>query len=306
MPKIHVERSITIQAPIDKVFKAVADLTEWPAWSPWLIMEPNVKVSVADDKMSYSWDGARVGSGHMALTESVKNKSTRYDLTFLKPWKSSAKVAMDLTEVEDGTSLTWRMDSHLPFFMFFMKKMMEAFIGMDYDRGLLMLKDYVQDGKVHSRLNFVGEHDYAGGNYVGLKRTCSLETMPHFMAEDFQRLMPWAAKNGMDVDDTICIYHVFDPMKGICRYTVALRCEKVPDNIPEDFVTGSQGATRIYTLEHVGPYEHLGNGWSTIHTMIRNKEIKVVKNYHPFETYGNSPEDTDPKDLITRINFAVQ
>ena len=32
--------------------------------------------------------------------------------------------------------LTWTMDSSLPFFLFWMKKSMEGFIGMDYDPGL--------------------------------------------------------------------------------------------------------------------------------------------------------------------------
>jgi len=40
--------------------------------------------------------------------------------------------------------------------------------------------------------------------------------------------------------------------------------------------------------------------------MNRNKEIKGRKDIYPFETYLNSPEDTDPKELITRINFAVK
>jgi len=80
----------------------------------------------------------------------------------------------------------------------------------------------------------------------------------------------------------------------------------MPDNIPDEFTLGTQEPTRIHTLEHVGPYHHLGNAWMTVQTMIRNKEFKPVKNYHPFETYGNSPENTDPHDLVTRINFAVR
>jgi len=40
--------------------------------------------------------------------------------------------------------------------------------------------------------------------------------------------------------------------------------------------------------------------------MIRNKEIKIEKGYHPFETYGNSPKDTHPNELISRIHFAIK
>jgi hypothetical protein len=53
------------------------------------------------------------------------------------------------------------------------------------------------------------------------------------------------------------------------------------------------------------PVEKVYEG-TTMYTMHRNKEISIKKGYHPFETYGNSPKDTDPKNLITYINFALK
>ncbi len=306
MPKIHVSRSKVIDASIHTVFKTVANLEEWEAWSPWLIMEPDAEVTVAEDGQSYHSQGTRVGEGQMTLVDTTEDAAARYDLTFLKPFKSTAKVGMDLCAVEGGTEVTWTMDSQLPFFMFFMKRMMEAFIGMDYERGLNLLKDYVEDGEVHSQLNFLDPRDYAGCDYVGIRRTCTLNDMPSLVQQDFERLAPWAAQTCLNPAEMFCIYHKCDPAKGHCNYTAAVPFEDKPDNIPTDFIIGSQPPTRLYTLEHVGPYEHLGNAWSTLHSMIRAKEIKVIKGYHPFETYGNSPQDTEPNKLITHINFAIK
>lgn len=306
MPKIHVTRSKLINAPAEAVFPAIANMDQWAAWSPWLIMEPEAVVTVSDDGRSYHWKGNRVGEGSMAITEVTENKSARYDLIFLKPFKSTAKVGMDLYEVEGGTEVSWSMDSQLPFFMFFMKRMMEAFIGMDYERGLNLLKDYIEDGEVHSKLNFLGPRDYAGCDYIGIRRACTLEQMPTLMQQDFEALGPWAADAGLDPAAMFCIYHDFNPMKGRCEYTAAVPYTDKLGEMPGHFITGSQAATKLYTLEHVGPYEHLGNAWSAMHNLIRAKEIKVVKSYHPFETYGNSPTDTAPNDLITHINFAIK
>lgn len=306
MPKVHVSRSTIINAPAQAVYHAVANMDQWEAWSPWLIMEPEATVTVSDDGQSYHWLGARVGEGRMAVTDRVENQSARYDLTFITPFKSTAKVGMDLREVEGGTEVTWTMDSQLPFFMFFMKRMMETFIGMDYERGLSLLKDYVEDGQVHSKLNFLGASDYPGCDYVGIKRSCSMEEMPALMAADFSRLGPWAAENGLTPGDMFCIYHKFDPRKGRCDYTAAVPVTTRPNDLPSDFMTGSQAPTRIQTVEHIGPYEHLGNAWSALYAMMRAKEFKTIKSYHPFETYGNSPQDTPPNELITRINFAVR
>ena len=268
MPKTHISRTKVINAPIDDTYEAVADLTKWEAWSPWLIMEPTAKVTVADDGQSYGWVGERVGEGHMSITDMVPNQSVRYDLTFLKPFKSQAKVGMDIKAIGDTSEVTWTMDSALPFFMFFMKNIMETFVGMDYERGLNLLKDYVEDGEVHSKLNFIGEHDYAGCDYVGIKRECSLDAMPNHMKEDFERLGPWAAKNGLNPAKMFNIYHKFDPMKGICHYTAAVPITDNSLKYPNDFICGTHAPTKLYILEHVGPYHHLGNAWSTIHSPV--------------------------------------
>ncbi len=305
MPKIHVTRSILIKAPLDKVYAAVADLDQWAAWSPWLIMEPEATVIVGANKESYSWKGERVGEGYMSITEKDKNRFVGYDLTFLKPFSSKAKVGMALNPIEEGVEVSWSMDSHLKFYLFFLKKMMLTFIGMDYERGLKLLKDYVEDGQVHSQLDFVGRSEYPGCEYVGIQRQCTITDMPEAMGKDFQTLMPWAKQNGMNLLDGFCIYEKFDPMKDECHYVAAVKYTEKPANLPDGFILGSQPASLIYTLKHTGPYDHLGNAWATMYSMIRAKEIKAVKKYPPFETYGNTPMDTEPNDLITFINFAI-
>ena len=132
-------------------------------------MEPEAKVTVQEDGKYYEWSGNRVGSGNMTVLKEQTNEWIECDLTFLKPWKSKAKVKFNLKSEGDSTRITWNMDSSLPFFMFFMKKMMEAFVGMDYERGLNMLKDYSEDDKVHSHMEFKGRQTYPGCNYIGVK-----------------------------------------------------------------------------------------------------------------------------------------
>lgn len=131
--------------------------------------------------------------------------------------------------------------------------------------------------------------------------------MAENMKKNFEELMPYAHTTaGMRPQDAICIYHKFNPIKDICEYTAGVTYDSLPDNLPSHFKLGKQEATKIYTLEHIGPYDHLGNAWSTLHTMIRSKELKITKKYHPFETYGNSPMDTHPHKLVTRIHFAIK
>ena len=95
MPKFHVERSITIDAPPEKVRAAVANFAEWPKWSPWLCMERDAKVTVEGPPDSvghrYDWDGQVVGAGGMSIARR-SDQQLDMDLRFIRPFKSLATV----------------------------------------------------------------------------------------------------------------------------------------------------------------------------------------------------------------------
>lgn len=306
MPALKLSRSITIDAPKEKVSKILSDFHTWPKWSPWLISEPTAKVDVETDGKAYTWEGKRVGSGAMKI-ENETDEGIYCDLVFLKPWKSKAKTHFTLNESAGKTTVTWFMDSSLPFFMFFMKKSMEAYIGGDYDRGLKLLKDYVEDGEAHCKIEWVGEQAFEGGSYVGIVRECTCDNISEVMPKDYEKLASLVGSvEGADMAKSFSQYHKFDLPKNKAKYTVGMFLDKVPDSLDAGFIKGSIPQTKIYTLKHTGPYDHIANAWSTMQSMIQSKEIKPVKNIHPFETYGNSPKDTAENDLVTFLNFAVK
>lgn len=306
MAKFHVSRSIDINAPIEKVFSTLNDYNHWTPWSPWLIMDPKAEVKVAEDAKSYEWEGPRTGSGKMVITGEKENQSLDIDLTFLKPWKSQAKVYFETKEKDGGTQVTWKMDGSLPFFMFWMKTLMSNMIGMDYARGLRLLKDYIEDGEVHSKLNWKGNEEFKGGKFVGIKTSCTMETMGKKMAEDLPKLHKLMEEQGLkSAGVPFTQYHKWNFKTGDVEYTAGIPVESIPENLPSGFHGGELPAMKVYTLEHQGPHAHLGNAWSTLYTMQRGKEIPVNKKIHPFETYLNNPNEVDQNELITQIHFPL-
>lgn len=307
MPKMHISKSVMIDAPAEKILPAINDFDHWGKWSPWLIMEPEATVKVAEDKKSYSWQGKRVGEGKMSITNENGKKSIDYDLTFLKPWKSEAKVRFELTPQGEQTKVTWLMDSSLPFFLFWMKKMMEAFVGMDYERGLVMLKDYVETGEVPSKLGFDGVDHYKGCEYVGIKTECTMKNVGPSMEKDFEKLSVWIKENGNNVaDKPFSIYHKYDMVNEKIVYTSGIPVKKVPSNAPSGMITGSIPATSVYTISHTGPFRHLGNAWSAGYNMKQNKSFKMNKKVDTFETYISDPEKVDENELVTKVHFPVK
>jgi predicted transcriptional regulator YdeE len=139
MPKIIVSRPQVIDAPLGDVFEIVRDFHQWPKWSPWLIADPECQLEIQDEWDT--WKGDVSGAGRIEVSGEVENESISYDLTFLKPFKSQANVKMIFSRKKEKTEVTWIIDGSLPFFMFWMKKSMEVFIGVKVDKSPGVLPD---------------------------------------------------------------------------------------------------------------------------------------------------------------------
>jgi hypothetical protein len=297
-----------IDATREHIYSILSDFNLWKAWSPWLICEPEARLRISGDGKYYEWIGERVGSGNMRITDE-KEFQISYDLCILKPWKSNSKTTFQLSQSGDQIEVTWTMDSTLPFFMFFLKKMMERLIGMDYERGLLMLKDYCEKGSVDASLDFLGESQYEGCSYLGIKNSSALDNMSDVMGADFEKLTDFALANKKLVSsDFFSIYHKFSFGKNRADFTSALRLkgEPIAANLPKGFFVDSLPKTVLYTIRHKGTYKLLGNAWGAITAMQRAKEFKCNKRMHPMEFYRNSPRDVAPHELVSDVCMPIE
>ena len=313
MPRIHVERNISINAPLDTVKAATEDFANWPAWSPWLITEPDAQVDVHGTAgqigHGYNWSGDLVGSGSMEIA-SLDGNCQHMDLQFLKPFKSQAKVALDLTPAEGNTDVRWTMDSSLPFFLFFMTGMMKSMIGMDYERGLKMLKAFSEDGKVDSRIEIIGVVDAPENRFIGYDTSANLKNMADSMAESLPRIAGQASTLGLTPNASAigAIYNKMDMKSGHCDYTAIVPVVESFNNIkPADgYRAGNVGSCKALKVVHHGAYEFLPNGWSAAFSFQRNNKLKLLKNQPPYEFYPDDPATTPAADLKTEIYLPVK
>lgn len=316
MPAIHVARSVTINAPSNVVQKSLTNFEEWPTWSPWLYIEPEASVDYRGQTgqigHGYDWKGSMVGAGGMTLTQ---NEATelKMDLDFLKPFKSHAKVRFELAERgADNTEVTWHMNSKLPFFMFFMKNMMTSMIGMDYERGLKMLKDYIENGKISSATTVSGVVDFDSQTYIGTTKQASMNQLADSMGEAFPSIFKVATENALEMSGPpMAIYNQMDLKNGQCNYTAALpitddNLSEKQASLPNQAQLGTIVGGRALKVTHTGSYSHLGNAWSTGIGHQRHQKLKPSKQQAPFECYMNDPEDTPEDKLITEIYIPLR
>ena len=303
MPKFTVTRSITLTSPIDRAYAVVRDLKTWPKWSPWIVAEPDCPLEFSPDGKSYSWDGEIIGSGSIEVVGESAPNEIRHKIRFLKPWKSEADVTFNFVEKDGGTEVTWSLQGSLPFFMLPMKGMMKAAIGMDYESGLRLLKDFCEQGKIPSHLDFAGRGSVPGFTYVGIATECPTAELGERMKADFDKL----AAQDLDVSGKpFTSYTKWALTKGIAGYTCGLPVSKIPTDLPPEFLVEKHPACQTYAIKHTGPYHHLSTAWSSGVAHARAKIFSQSKKIKPFEIYENDPEATAEEKLITTVHFPVK
>ena len=307
MPKFNVQKSIFIEAPVKQVYASVRDFRQWREWSPWLIAEPDSSMDYPADGKSYTWDGKITGSGEMKITGENPSQSIDYQLTFLKPWKSVNTARFIFAERNGGTEVTWTMDGSLPFFMFWAKTMMSAYVGADFQRGLMLLKDVVETGAVRCRLDFPGPQAFPGCRYIGVRTYCPIADLSANIQRDMKKLTDWLATTGTrPTGKPFNICHKWDHVKCTTEYIIAFPISSPPAAPPTGFVTGEIPACQTYIVRHTGPYRFLGNAWAAGVMHGRAKVYAADKKIDAFEVYENDPTIVAENDLVTVLHFPMK
>jgi uncharacterized protein YndB with AHSA1/START domain len=142
-----VTRTTSIDAPPERVFGLVQDFREWPRWSPWEDLDPELRRTYSGPPAGvgsvYEWAGNRkAGEGRMEVTGVTAPTEVRVDVRFLKPFKSRTESVFAIEPAGTGSRVTWTMHGPLSRMMkvFTRFKPMDSLIGPDFERGLSRLK----------------------------------------------------------------------------------------------------------------------------------------------------------------------
>jgi len=310
MPKFQTKRSIEIMAPPEDVFQRVADFNTWTTWSPWLCAEPDAKVTVSDDSNSvgsvYAWEGELVGAGEIEHRILEPGEHIVDEIRFKKPFQSRSDVSFDFQEILGGTRVTWGMNGSLPWFLFWMRKSMEAYIGMDYSRGLLMLKQWIETGEIHSKTSIEGIQSVGPMRMVGISRSGPLADVGRSVQESFRQLdRVLSAEDAAAAGPAITVYHRFDVVGQQFQYTSGYVMPESQEPLPEGLSQWRLPECKALKVQHVGEYQHLGNAWSAANQYARYKKLKQSR-VGTYEIYRTRPPETPPSELLTEIHLPLR
>lgn len=142
-----IARSLTINAPPEKIFPLINGYREWQKWSPFEALDPAMKRTfeglATGQGAIYKWDGNdEAGAGTMTITESKPSSLVKMKLDFTRPMESSANVEFVLEPVAEGTKVSWIMSGENNFIgkAFHLFVNVDKMIGTYYEKGLADLK----------------------------------------------------------------------------------------------------------------------------------------------------------------------
>ena len=145
----HVERQITIQAPIGKIFPYVNDFHKFNQWSPWAQLDPDMKYTYSGAqsgvgaKVEWASEDDSVGNGAQVIIESRPDEFVKTELDF--GMSDPAQASFTLSVEGENTSLTWAFDTYLDSTISkYFGLLLDKWVGSTYEDGLSRLKTLVE------------------------------------------------------------------------------------------------------------------------------------------------------------------
>lgn len=150
--EFNYQQTITIDAPVAKVWSKVNSIEAMDSWNPWLLKDPNVQRQLdgiqgeTGSSVSWSSENPQVGKGKQTLISLEYHKRVDTKLNFYGEQETEAKAFIQLNDQGSKTEVTWGFESIMPFPMNAMMLLMspEDMLGEDFKTGLSRLKEQVE------------------------------------------------------------------------------------------------------------------------------------------------------------------
>jgi hypothetical protein len=142
-----VQRSASIKAPPEKIFRFINDFHQWGVWSPYEKIDPDMKRNygpiTAGKGATYGWDGNKnIGAGSMEIVDAPAPQRVTIKLDFMRPFEAHNVAEFTLRPAGDATNVTWTMRGPVPYFFKIVHLVMnmDKMVGGQFDQGLANLK----------------------------------------------------------------------------------------------------------------------------------------------------------------------
>jgi len=309
--RFTVRRSLAIAIAPKAAFDAIRDLKSWSEWSPWLMHEPDTRLTYSDAPDTeggwYHWDGKLVGAGRLTHERFTGEQRIDQRIEFERPFKSVNRVWWELEEQPDGATLVhWNMAGRMPFLFRFMAKKMPDFIGRDFATGLYRLRARLEPDAEVPHIRFEGLQELPDQTALTLPFEGNIEAMKQAMREGFPKLDGYVkAQRLSPMGPPFAVYHKIDPRNR--HFTGDMAIPVPADTACGEFAVKNFAGGRYYRTRLEGSYEFLELAWYQAYSHLRMLKLKPQHQRASLEIYENDPSTVDhSNEIVTSLLIPVK
>lgn len=309
--ELSVSRSIVINAPQQAAFNTVNDLTSWEAWSPWKEEDPSIKTTFGDKTSglgaSSMWTSDNSGAGKMTITEIEDQDKIAFEMEFDGNGGNLSNWLFKPTE--DGTEVTWDFNTVFPFPIngIMMLQGFEGIMIENYDRGLAMLKTYVEENLPEAPKLDIQSISFAATNYLVNRQEVAMADMEsHFQSVLSQLGMAFAQSNTPIAGAPAGLYYTWDMENQISD--MALGIPAAAGTTLDGLTAVSLPAGPALMISYVGDYSETTVAHEAMDAYMKANNLTakspVIERYLPDPGPESMPDN--PEKWVTEIVYLLE
>lgn len=309
--KMHIKKSIEINAPTSYVFEEINNFSLWSSWSPFQEKDPlmNIKFEgpARGNGAHIKWKSSE-GNGTINWTEVTNEIILKGDFNYEGISKSD--IVFEFEKTPQGCIVSWSIiTENLSYPInrwkgFFIKSNLED----DLARGLNNLKSICETGMIVMGIKWktseIDEKEIGSLLAFTIKDSCTIEEFPTKLHELFEEIAEYmktmnVAQNG----SPFCVYYNWNPA-GISVFEAGLptaQSLKGKGRIQLSELSG----TKVVMASQFGPYESTSDAHDAIDKYIKEKHLECTG--APWEVYiTDIAKEPDTAKWETQVYYPVK
>jgi len=307
--RLRVTQTRIIDAPIDEVYRRVADFRHWGEWNPWLEHEPDAQTTLSRQSdregSRYEWDSERLGVGFIEHVRLVVRERIEQKSRFKNPFRFRGRSRWQFIDRGGKTDVTWSMNGRVGFSLRAFAQTVQGTIALDYRYGLDRLARLVEpaDAPRYS-LAYPGVRDIPAGRYVYSTYKGALKGLGAAMRKGFAELRQQLIDYGVQPSGEPIAVYVSTNIK--LRTTVCHMGILVGDAEVGQLPVRELPAHRAYVVRLQGSYAAMEVAWYQAMQRMRIENIQPDQRIPPFERYLNDPNTVIENEYLTELHIPVR
>jgi effector-binding domain-containing protein len=316
--QVHIERSITVDRPVDMMFKLLNGYRHFNNWSPWAGRDPDAEFIISGPiegvgaRMSWIGDPHLVGTGWQEIV--AVRPHERIDIKLDFDAQGVADTGFIFSAEGKSTRITWFFDSDLTegvnfvdsFLARYFGLLFDRWVGGDYEQGLANLKQYAESLDESEFAQFeIRAMDVTAQTilYVTTSSSQDPADIALAMAAAYEEISTFMHQSGVRMTgQPMAITRAWE--EGSYQFDAAIPVDHIPAVLSGEIRSGQSPAGPAIRAVHHGAYDKMMPTYEKLDAYMSAHGLSHGK--VSWEHYITDPAETAPRDMVTHIYIMLE